>query len=510
MSLNLLTNNELSELLPFLTPQERAEMDLLLATAKTPVWTPLPGPQTAAFYSEADELFYGGAAGGGKSDLLLGMAGTQHWRSIIFRRIFPSVRALIERSREIFNAQGSTHAKDSFNESLHLWRLASGAQVEFGSIQYEKDKEVYRGRPYDFYGFDEITEFSESQYRFVTAWNRSVRPGQRCRVGATGNPPTSSEGQWIIRYWSPWLDDQHPNPAEPGELRWFARLDDQDVEVESGTSFDHNGETIYPRSRTFIPAKLKDNPILEATGYAAVLQGLPEPLRSQVLYGDFTIGMEDNPWQVIPTEWIRAAQKRWNEGERPAVAMRALGVDVARGGRDETIIARLYGTWFDALLKHPGTSTPDGPTVAKYILEAQQDGAAIFIDPVGVGSSPLDVLRSMNVRIEGVNAGAGTAGLDKTQRFGFANVRAEMYWRLREALDPTSGLDLCLPPDRELLADLSAPRWKPVARGIQVEKKDDLKERLGRSPDAGDAVAIAWYGASQPSAMTFVDFVETE
>jgi hypothetical protein len=63
-------------------------------------------------------------------------------------------------------------------------------------------------------------------------------------------------------------------------------------------------EIITPRSRTFIPARVTDNPHLYGTGYMAQLQALPEPLRSQMLNGDFHAGMEDDPWQVIPTAWI--------------------------------------------------------------------------------------------------------------------------------------------------------------------------------------------------------------
>ena len=68
-----------------------------------------------------------------------------------------------------------------------------------------------------------------------------------------------------------------------------------------------------------------------------------------------------------------------------------------------------------------------------------------------------------------------------------------MYWRLREALDPESGDDLMLPPDPELLADLTAARFEVRASGIVVEAKEKIKERLGRSPDCAAAVALALY-----------------
>src|SRR5262249_32317889 len=84
------------------------------------IWTPQPGPQTEAFNSDADVIGYGGSAGGGKTDVLLGLAAIKHRRSIIFRRVFPNARGIIERSRELF----SSHF--GFNEAIHLWRLGVG------------------------------------------------------------------------------------------------------------------------------------------------------------------------------------------------------------------------------------------------------------------------------------------------------------------------------------------------------------------------------------------------
>jgi hypothetical protein len=104
-------------------------------------------------------------------------------------------------------------------------------------------------------------------------------PGQRCRVVATGNPPISAEGAWVIKYWGPWLDPTHPHPAKPGKLRRFAVIDGSDKEVDR----DHPNA----RSRTFIPARLEDNPDLLKTGYAAVIEGMPEPLRTMMREGRF-------------------------------------------------------------------------------------------------------------------------------------------------------------------------------------------------------------------------------
>lgn len=462
-------------------------------------WQPTPGPQTDACLSEADEVLYGGQAGGGKTDLLLGLAGTKHYRSIIFRRVFPNMRSIIERSREIYNAENVAHMKDSFNESLHIWRLNSGAMIELAALQYEQNKTNFQGRPHDFYGWDEVTEFTESQFRFVNAWNRSTRPGQRCRVVATCNPPTTPEGEWVLRYWRPWLDETYPNRAAPGELRWFASIDGKDVEVEDSTPFYHGKELIQPRSRTFIPARLDDNPYLRDTTYRAVLQALPEPLRSQMLYGDFSATAKDDIWQVIPTEWIIAAQNRWLQMQKPDLFLRSVGVDPSRGGDDETVIAKLYGAYFDTLIKHQGRDVPDGVTGARYVSDAMEINAPVCIDVIGYGASVYDHLRTLpGMDITPVNVGMGSTKKDKTGRYAFANLRSEIWWKFREALDPESGENIALPPDTQLRTDLRSSHYQIVNGKIKVESKEDVKKRIQRSTDAADAVMLAWYGINRP------------
>lgn len=453
---------------------------------------PLAGPQTQAYESEADHLYYGGAAGGGKSDLLLGLAATRHRKSLILRRELPQLREITERSRNVYRNLGK------LNDNLHFWRLNDGRMVELGGVQHEHDKENYQGRPHDFYGFDELPQFSESIFRFITGWNRTTDPGQRCRVVGAGNPPTSAEGGWVIRYWAPWLDVQHPRPALPGELRWFAVLDGADTEVENGQPFTYKDELIEPKSRTFIPASLKDNPFLMNTGYRATLAAMPEPLRSQMLYGDFTVGTQDEPWQTIPTAWIRAAQARWTAEAKPT-KQTAIGVDVARGGADKTVLAPRYGVWFGPLQKYAGTETPDGPMVAGLVMKELVHGGYANVDVIGVGASVYDVCRMQRADARPINFAAGSDAYDKSGRLQFVNVRAAAYWAMREALDPDSGDNLMLPPDPELLADLTAPKWSMRTSGIQIESKEDIVKRIGRSPDSGDAVVLANYtGGAQP------------
>lgn len=486
--------NELLDLLPYLTQQERAEMDSLLASSAYQ-WQPQPGPQTAAYNSDADVIGYGGAAGGGKTDLLLGMAGTKHYRSVIFRRVFPLLEGIESRSREIYNHDADSRLKDRYNESLHRWEFANGASVRFAAMQYEEDKKNFQGRPFDFYGFDEATEFTESQVRFVTGWNRTTRQGQKCRVMMTFNPPMDEAGEWVTRYFAPWLDETHARPAADGELRWYAMVDGQEMERPDGTPFQQGGETITPKSRTFFHAQLSDNPILAATGYAATIDAMPEPIRT-LLKGKFGAYKITDPFQVIPAAWVRAAQERWNESQSSDV-IRSVGVDVARGGGDKTVIATLRLERFDELTKYPGMATPDGATVAMLVSEIVKSQApSINVDVIGVGASAYDAIVNRYGYTVGVNFGSGSHITDRSGKFHFANKRAECYWLLREALDPDYGAVLALPPDKELLGDLCAPKWSIKTGKIYIESKDEIIKRLGRSTDCGDAVALAWHGAT--------------
>src|SRR4051794_21010050 len=112
---------------------------------------------------------------------------------------------------------------------------------------------MFKGDPHDLIVFDEGTDFLESQYRFIIGWNRSTDPKQRCRVIVASNPPTTPEGLWVVKYWGPWLDTTHSNPAEPGELRWFTIVGGEDREVDGPGPHMIEGEAVYARSRNIHP-----------------------------------------------------------------------------------------------------------------------------------------------------------------------------------------------------------------------------------------------------------------
>jgi len=480
-----------------MTAAEIAEIDKLISGE---IWMPLPGPQMAAYYCEADELFYGGAAGGGKTDLALGLGLTAHTKTIIFRREATQLQGILDRlHNELLKS------RDGYNGQEKIQRLGKGKQIEFGSCPNLGDEQKYQGRPHDLIVFDEITHFLPQQYKFLCGWLRTTQKNTRCRIVCTGNPPTSSDGEWVIKHWGPWLDELHPNPAEPGELRWYAIIDGEEQEVVSGTPFEHRGETIQPKSRTFIPSRVQDNIFLMETGYMSQLQALPEPLRSQMLEGDFRAGMGDDPWQTLPTGWVKAAQDRWEKDGHMGLPMESVGVDPARGGDDKTVISRRHGGWFDNLISIPGKSTPDGPSVVALAVIYMRDAAPAHVDVIGIGSSVYDHMMDIGIQAIPINGADKAEKMDSTGVLKFRNKRAELYWTFREMLDPKRGDKIQLPPDAELRADLCAPRWKMTPSGIQIESKEDLSKRIGRSPDKGDAVIYASVMTIKRDAVTRID-----
>lgn len=474
-----------------LTDAERVELDKLLAGDMP--WRPLKGPQTLAYESKADVIGFGGAAGGGKTHLAIGLALTKHRRVAIFRQNGTELTAIEDDIGEILGG------RDDYNASSKIWRTkrydGQPLQIELGSFPNTNDEAKYRGRPHDLKVFDEAAEMRLDAVRFLMGWLRTTTPGQKCTTLMCFNPPTSVEGRWILKFFAPWLDKKHPNPAIAGELRWFTTVAEVDMECDGPepVEYTHKSgkvETLTPVSRTFIPSRITDNAFLMKTGYYAQLQSMPEPLRSQLLYGDFHAGVEDDPWQVIPTDWVEAAQARWT---RPAklAPMDSQGVDVAMRGSDNTVIFNRHGMWFDKPTVHTGRDCIDGPTIAGFVVAQRRDQAVVHIDLFGVGAQPFGFLMEMNVQTIGCNVGDPARGVAIDGNVKFRNWRTELWWRMREALDPAANTGICLPPDRQLLADLCTPKWKMTGSAIQVESREEIMKKLGKSPDFGSACILA-------------------
>jgi hypothetical protein len=216
--------------------------------------------------------------------------------------------------------------------------------------------------------------------------------------------------------------------------------------------------------------------------------------------GEFASSDEDS---VIPLAWVEAAIERWNalrdEGEFDG-ALTAVGVDVARSGNDKTVQALRRGYVISELRRSDGEGTDGTRGRVEGVLRNVKDTATAIIDVIGIGAGVVDEMRPGGFKVKAFNASAKTAMLDSSGELGFINCRSAAWWNLRELLNPDSGVEMALPPDDLLVGDLTAPKWRAVAGGrIQVESKEDIKKRLGRSTDDGDAVIQAfWEGEEEP------------
>jgi hypothetical protein len=213
---------------------------------------------------------------------------------------------------------------------------------------------------------------------------------------------------------------------------------------------------------------------------------------------------DTNAQGLIPLGWVEAAMARWRDWKdagSPAldvVERHILGCDIADMGEDSTVVAFREAHIVRELRKYRMSDTMETTGYVKAAMSSRPGSLAI-VDSIGVGAGVLSRLREQKIRAIGFVASGSAKGLkDRTGEFRFTNLRAAAWWRLRELLDPSQpgGSVIHLPDSEILKADLTTPHWKVLSGGsIQVESKDDIRKRLGRSTDEGDAVVMCfWQG----------------
>jgi phage terminase large subunit-like protein len=207
------------------------------------------------------EAFYGGAAGGGKSEALL-MAALQHvdkpgYAALILRKDTQRLAlagGLIPRSHEWL------HDQADWNAGRRQWTFPSGATLSFGYLAHPLDKYRYGSSEFQFIGFDELTEFAEEDYLFL--FSRLRKAGSLdvpLRMRSASNPGGIGHG-WV-------------------KQRFVGQKSE----------------------RAFIPARIADNPGLSEREYRRSLAHLPPVLRERLMNGDWSV-MEEG---VFRPEWLR-------------------------------------------------------------------------------------------------------------------------------------------------------------------------------------------------------------
>lgn len=188
---------------------------------------------------------------------------------------------------------------------------------------------------------------------------------------------------------------------------------------------------------------------------------------------------EDETDALIKMIWVEAALEREPIPEGPFIA----GADIARFGDDETVVIILRG---DAIIKMIATKNKDTmQTVGLLVgILKKYDIKRMNVDVIGIGAGVVDRLHELGyTQVFGINVGEKA---DDTEHF--ANLRAEAWWRVREWIKEVG----CIMKDSKLEADLTTPRVKYTSTFKRaVERKEEIKKRLGRSPDYGDALMLA-------------------
>lgn len=318
----------------------------------TAVWSPQLGPQADAISATwCDELFFGGARGGGKSDFLLGdylqdvEKYQSHWQGILFRRTFPELDEIIRRSHEIYPQTGA-----QWLEGKARWQWPNGARLKFRQLERDIDAEKYRGHQYPWIAFDELDSFpSPVPYFRLRACNRwAGMPIPTKRMRSAGNPGGVGSG-WIKALFIDHNILGFSPRQDPATGRWIM----------------------------FIPSKLSDNRILMENdpNYINSLRGVGSPaLVKAWLEGDFSVIVgayfDIGPQHIvqpfaIPEHWTKFRAMDWGS-MRPfcVLYMTLAGESLGQFPRNSLIV---YREWYGASAPNVGLkmSVPD---VARGIL----------------------------------------------------------------------------------------------------------------------------------------------
>lgn len=194
---------------------------------------------------------------------------------------------------------------------------------------------------------------------------------------------------------------------------------------------------------------------------------------------DFTASSENI---LITIDLVTDAAKREMRPEQILDAPRILGIDVARYGGDKSVIQRRQGLQaFNPMIFDKIDNMTLAGRIANEIQEFKPD--AVFID-AGRGEGVIDRLRQLGYSVTEVNFG-GTA----LNHNHYENRRSEM-WDLQKQWLESGG---CIPNNPQLKSELVTPSYTLNKRDrFQLESKDDIKKRLGSSPDLADALALTF------------------
>lgn len=203
---------------------------------------------------------------------------------------------------------------------------------------------------------------------------------------------------------------------------------------------------------------------------------------------------------LIPYEWIEIANENWRKLQEDGFVPKKsckLGVDVAGMGRDDSVLCLRYGNYVSEFEAHQSAGTADHMHVAGMITRyLDKKGAQAFIDTIGEGAGVLSRLQELGYQnVYSCKFSESARGLhDITGEYTFANMRAYLFWAVRDWLNPKNGFGAALPPCDKLMEEATETHWGFMSNGnIYIEKKEEIKKRIKRSPDWFDSLANTFY-----------------
>jgi len=416
------------------------------------IFDPFPKQQRfieSVFDPRYSYLLYGGSIRGGKSFVALATL-------ILLCKLYPGSRwAVIRKDLQVirkntiptFNKILPYNFLESYNGTDHIAYFKNGSQIFFMGENYDKDKELNRFKGLEVNGFvlEEVNELKE-----VTFFKCVERAGS-----------------WIIDNMPPPKILCTCNPTQ----NWV-----------KGKFYDPYVNGTLEAPYYYLPASIFDNPHIPQVYIDSLAYMPPDQYRTFV---EGSWEGTDEPDQLIAWTDLYAAKDECVEEEEGRMY---LGVDVAGHGKDKTVIILMKNKNLVKILTYDDTSIPSVTReVKKLMINHRVDANDICVDGAGLGAGVIDELEEDGIYVS--NFIGGGKVIEDDSVFNYKNIRAQAYWYLKLAFEAH---EIGLITDDKVLSDLSSIHYTIEGdKQIKIESKDEIKKRVGRSPDYADALCYA-------------------